>query len=171
VRTSGETRLSDFLLWQCRHALLVFTPVLWPDFGFLDLVAAVMQYQRQVAHLQRLRTAAERQAEAAVPLALAAARAAGAAEQQQKQQQQALQPVKLALQAQQAAQQRGSPCSIASPASPSSPSSRSEASAEEAATVLGPDALDPPLPASAAATTAPLRQRRASAAAASGAAP
>ena len=53
VRTSGETRLSDFLLWQCRHALLVFTQVLWPEFGFLDLVAAVQQYQRQHAHLQR----------------------------------------------------------------------------------------------------------------------
>ncbi|EFN55960.1 hypothetical protein CHLNCDRAFT_10741, partial [Chlorella variabilis] len=55
VRTSGETRLSDFLLWQCRHALLVFTPVLWPDFGFLDLVAAVLEFQRHAPRLQRLR--------------------------------------------------------------------------------------------------------------------
>ena len=162
VRTSGETRLSDFLLWQSRHALLVFTQVLWPDFGFLDLVAAVLEYQRHAAQLARLRAAAAAQAAACVTPALAAAAGAGApprCQQQQQQQQQGrhqleqrvLQPVKVAAAAQ---QQRGSPCSIASPASPSSPSSRSEASAEDAAT------------AAAAAELAPaLRQRHAAAAA------
>jgi ditrans,polycis-polyprenyl diphosphate synthase len=36
IRTSGETRLSDFLLWQVSHATLCFVPTLWPDFRFLD---------------------------------------------------------------------------------------------------------------------------------------
>ncbi|KAL6759386.1 putative undecaprenyl diphosphate synthase-domain-containing protein [Haematococcus lacustris] len=36
IRTSGETRLSDFLLWQCAHAQLAFVETLWPDFSFLD---------------------------------------------------------------------------------------------------------------------------------------
>nr|AJU57197.1 dehydrodolichyl diphosphate synthase [Dunaliella viridis] len=53
IRTSGETRLSDFMLWQCRHAHLVFTPVLWPDFGFLDLLSALVGYQRAKPTLDR----------------------------------------------------------------------------------------------------------------------
>jgi undecaprenyl diphosphate synthase len=32
IRTSGEVRLSNFLLWQAAYAEMVFTPVLWPDF-------------------------------------------------------------------------------------------------------------------------------------------
>ncbi len=36
IRTSGETRLSDFLLWQSALAQLCFVPTLWPDFSFLD---------------------------------------------------------------------------------------------------------------------------------------
>lgn len=157
VRTSGETRLSDFLLWQSRHALLIFTPVLWPDFGFLDLVAAIMQFQRHWRHLQRLRGAlAGQEAAAAVAAAEAAAAAPTARsrlqqpshqqgcpeqaeievheaqrqqqEEEQQQQGQHIRPVKVAVQE---LRQYGSPCSVASPASPSSPSSRSEASAEE----------------------------------------
>jgi hypothetical protein len=58
IRTSGETRLSDFLLWQSRHALLVFTHVLWPDFGFLDLLSALLQYQRSKPALDAARRAA-----------------------------------------------------------------------------------------------------------------
>ncbi|KAL4451804.1 hypothetical protein ABPG75_007466 [Micractinium tetrahymenae] len=86
VRTSGETRLSDFLLWQSRHALLIFTPVLWPDFGFADLVAAIMQFQRHSAHLQRLRcAAAQHQASAAALVAAAAAGAPGQLQQQTQQ--------------------------------------------------------------------------------------
>eukprot|EP00232_Nephroselmis_pyriformis_P011710 CAMPEP_0182894196 /NCGR_PEP_ID=MMETSP0034_2-20130328/24932_1 /TAXON_ID=156128 /ORGANISM="Nephroselmis pyriformis, Strain CCMP717" /LENGTH=223 /DNA_ID=CAMNT_0025027971 /DNA_START=69 /DNA_END=736 /DNA_ORIENTATION=- len=46
IRTSGETRLSDFLLWQSSHALLVFTDVMWPELSFWDLVRAVVEYQR-----------------------------------------------------------------------------------------------------------------------------
>jgi len=47
IRTSGETRLSNFLLMQSAYAEFVFTPVLWPDFGKADLVAAVAEYARR----------------------------------------------------------------------------------------------------------------------------
>ena len=45
IRTSGEQRLSDFLLWECAYAELYFTPRLWPDFGRDDLAAAVAQFR------------------------------------------------------------------------------------------------------------------------------
>jgi ditrans,polycis-polyprenyl diphosphate synthase len=51
IRTSGERRLSDFMLWQSRNALLVFTRVLWPEFGFLDLISALAEYQTHRPHL------------------------------------------------------------------------------------------------------------------------
>jgi undecaprenyl diphosphate synthase len=41
VRTGGEQRLSDFLLWECAYAELVFAPQLWPDFTPADLSAAI----------------------------------------------------------------------------------------------------------------------------------
>jgi undecaprenyl diphosphate synthase len=41
IRTGGEKRLSDFLLWECAYAELYFTDRLWPDFGAEDLAAAV----------------------------------------------------------------------------------------------------------------------------------
>jgi undecaprenyl diphosphate synthase len=41
VRTSGEQRLSNFLLWQSSYSELVFSPVLWPDFGHDALIAAI----------------------------------------------------------------------------------------------------------------------------------
>ena len=41
VRTSGEERLSNFLLWQAAYAEFHFTPVLWPDFGEEDFRAAL----------------------------------------------------------------------------------------------------------------------------------
>ena len=44
IRTSGEQRLSNFLLWQCAYAELVFTKTLWPDFGRADLEAAIADY-------------------------------------------------------------------------------------------------------------------------------
>jgi undecaprenyl diphosphate synthase len=44
VRTSGELRLSNFLLWEAAYAELVFTETLWPDFGADDLRAAVDEY-------------------------------------------------------------------------------------------------------------------------------
>jgi undecaprenyl diphosphate synthase len=45
VRTGGEQRLSDFLLWECAYAELVFTRRMWPDFGANDLSAAVAEFQ------------------------------------------------------------------------------------------------------------------------------
>jgi undecaprenyl diphosphate synthase len=45
VRTSGERRISNFLLWQCAYAELVFSDVLWPDFRDAELFAAIGDYQ------------------------------------------------------------------------------------------------------------------------------
>jgi len=47
IRTSGETRLSNFMLWQAAYAELVFLGVLWPDFDKRALEAAIEQYQRR----------------------------------------------------------------------------------------------------------------------------
>ncbi|OYW00340.1 MAG: di-trans,poly-cis-decaprenylcistransferase [Acidobacteria bacterium 37-71-11] len=47
IRTSGELRVSNFLLWQIAYAELHFTPVLWPDFTTRDLLAAVADYARR----------------------------------------------------------------------------------------------------------------------------
>ena len=44
IRTSGEQRISNFLLWQCAYSELVFTPTLWPDFGREDLERAIADY-------------------------------------------------------------------------------------------------------------------------------
>ncbi|MBV8777426.1 MAG: isoprenyl transferase [Alphaproteobacteria bacterium] len=44
IRTSGEQRISNFLLWQCAYSELVFTKTLWPDFGAADLEAAIADY-------------------------------------------------------------------------------------------------------------------------------
>lgn len=45
IRTSGEQRISNFLLWQSAYAELYFTPQLWPDFGEKDLKKAITDYQ------------------------------------------------------------------------------------------------------------------------------
>src|ERR1700722_8199185 len=45
IRTGGEQRLSDFLLWECAYAELVFTPVMWPDFAASDLASAVGEFR------------------------------------------------------------------------------------------------------------------------------
>ena len=47
IRTSGEQRLSDFLLWECAYAELHFTQRLWPDFGAEDLAAALADFRRR----------------------------------------------------------------------------------------------------------------------------
>jgi undecaprenyl diphosphate synthase len=47
VRTSGEFRTSNFLLWEMAYSELVFTDVLWPDFRREDLYAAIAEYQRR----------------------------------------------------------------------------------------------------------------------------
>lgn len=47
IRTSGEYRISNFLLWQSAYTEFYFTEVLWPDFGKKDLFEAIADYQRR----------------------------------------------------------------------------------------------------------------------------
>jgi len=47
IRTSGELRLSDFMLWECAYAELYFTPVLWPDFKQEHLAEALNEFYRR----------------------------------------------------------------------------------------------------------------------------
>jgi undecaprenyl diphosphate synthase len=47
IRTGGEQRLSDFLLWECAFAEFVFLPKRWPDFNVKDLEVALIEFQRR----------------------------------------------------------------------------------------------------------------------------
>lgn len=47
IRTSGEYRISNFLLWEMAYSELVFTEVLWPDFRREDLYEGILEYQRR----------------------------------------------------------------------------------------------------------------------------
>jgi len=47
IRTSGEQRLSNFLLWQSAYSELVFVPTFWPDFDRAALEAAILEYQQR----------------------------------------------------------------------------------------------------------------------------
>lgn len=47
IRTSGEMRLSNFLLWQSAYAEFYFTETLWPDFGRKEFLAAINEYQKR----------------------------------------------------------------------------------------------------------------------------
>ena len=47
IRTSGECRISNYLLWQLAYAELYFTTTLWPDFRRDDLFAAIIDYQKR----------------------------------------------------------------------------------------------------------------------------
>ncbi|KAM4601491.1 dehydrodolichyl diphosphate synthase complex subunit DHDDS [Polymixia lowei] len=55
IRTSGEVRLSDFLLWQTSHTCLVFQSVLWPEYSFWNLCEAILQYQFNDRSIQKAR--------------------------------------------------------------------------------------------------------------------
>ncbi|XP_054959578.1 dehydrodolichyl diphosphate synthase complex subunit DHDDS isoform X2 [Pan paniscus] len=57
IRTSGEVRLSDFLLWQTSHSCLVFQPVLWPEYTFWNLFEAILQFQMNHSVLQNFQRA------------------------------------------------------------------------------------------------------------------
>jgi len=57
VRTGGEQRLSDFLLWECAYAELVFTPCMWPDFGVEELEAALQEFRRRDRRFGRVAAA------------------------------------------------------------------------------------------------------------------
>jgi undecaprenyl diphosphate synthase len=61
IRTSGEQRLSDFLLWESAYAELHFTPTMWPDFGEEDLAQALASFhgrERRFGGLQEMGGAA-----------------------------------------------------------------------------------------------------------------
>tara|TARA_Y100000758_G_C16028646_1_gene413826 strand:- start:786 stop:1319 length:534 start_codon:yes stop_codon:yes gene_type:complete len=47
IRTGGEYRISNFLLWQIAYAELYFTDILWPDFGKEDFFNAIVSYQKR----------------------------------------------------------------------------------------------------------------------------
>ncbi len=54
IRTSGEQRISNFMLWQLAYTELYITPTLWPDFRRDDLVAAVHEYQKRERRFGRV---------------------------------------------------------------------------------------------------------------------
>lgn len=56
IRTSGEHRISNFLLWQAAYAELYVTPALWPDFGPSELVDAILDYQHRERRFGGLRS-------------------------------------------------------------------------------------------------------------------
>jgi undecaprenyl diphosphate synthase len=47
IRTGGEYRISNFLLWQAAYSELYFSPALWPDFDAAELDAAIAEYARR----------------------------------------------------------------------------------------------------------------------------
>jgi len=47
IRTSGELRISNFLLWQLAYTELYFTDILWPDFGMEDFYKAIIDFQKR----------------------------------------------------------------------------------------------------------------------------
>jgi undecaprenyl diphosphate synthase len=47
IRTSGEMRVSNFLLWQIAYAEIYVTDTLWPDFRRIDLLRAILDYQKR----------------------------------------------------------------------------------------------------------------------------
>jgi undecaprenyl diphosphate synthase len=58
IRTSGEQRLSDFLLWECAYAELYFTACLWPDFDRAELAQAVAAFAQRERRFGALAVAA-----------------------------------------------------------------------------------------------------------------
>jgi undecaprenyl diphosphate synthase len=56
IRTSGEQRLSNFLLWQVAYAELFISSVLWPDFGRAALYDAINDFQHRERRFGRVRT-------------------------------------------------------------------------------------------------------------------
>ena len=59
IRTGGETRISNFLLWQAAYSELVFTDCLWPEFGEVELDAALAEFARRDRRFGGLKTAVE----------------------------------------------------------------------------------------------------------------
>jgi undecaprenyl diphosphate synthase len=63
IRTGGEQRLSDFLLWESAYAELLFTPTPWPEFGQEDLARAVAEYHQRERRFGRVEEPGARRAE------------------------------------------------------------------------------------------------------------
>lgn len=57
IRTSGETRISNFLLWQLAYTELYFTPTLWPDFRRREALLALLEFQRRERRFGRVSNA------------------------------------------------------------------------------------------------------------------
>jgi len=64
IRTGGEQRLSDFLLWEAAYAELLFSRVMWPDFGSVDLARAVREFRGRERRFGAVPPPAVRQREA-----------------------------------------------------------------------------------------------------------
>jgi undecaprenyl diphosphate synthase len=56
IRTGGERRLSNFLLWQAAYAELYFSDIMWPDFTPQDFIEAIAEYQRRDRRFGRIST-------------------------------------------------------------------------------------------------------------------
>lgn len=56
IRSGGEQRLSDFLLWECAWAELVFSPCMWPDFDVAELARALAEFERRERRFGRIAT-------------------------------------------------------------------------------------------------------------------
>ncbi|MDH5641299.1 MAG: polyprenyl diphosphate synthase, partial [Nitrospira sp.] len=54
IRTSGETRISNFLLWQLAYTELCFTSTLWPDFRRREFLLALLEYQKRERRFGRV---------------------------------------------------------------------------------------------------------------------
>ena len=54
IRTSGESRISNFLLWQLAYTELYFTPTLWPDFRRNDALMALLEFQQRERRFGRV---------------------------------------------------------------------------------------------------------------------
>src|SRR5881628_855569 len=54
IRTGGEQRLSDFLLWECAYAELAFSPTMWPDFSEDDLLEAIRDFETRERRFGRI---------------------------------------------------------------------------------------------------------------------
>lgn len=60
IRTSGEQRISNFLLWQCAYSEMFFSPTFWPDFSRADLDLAIAEFQSRDRRFGSIKNDAER---------------------------------------------------------------------------------------------------------------
>ncbi|MEO8026236.1 MAG: undecaprenyl diphosphate synthase family protein, partial [Bryobacteraceae bacterium] len=74
IRTAGEMRVSNFLLWQIAYAELYVTETLWPDFDRAELLRAVLDYQKRDRRFGGLGSASALQADPPLAEALGVSR-------------------------------------------------------------------------------------------------